>query len=245
MNFPLTPLDGYVGWGVERANGYLYPDYRNEDREFSSIVLRYLRPETVMLDAGCGSGRYFRYSWKSAVRQVIGCDLSKELTLNPNLHAGVTATLNALPFRDAVFDLAIARYVFEHLGEPQHSLAEFARILKPGGKLIVLTPSRYHYVAIVSRFTPQRLHGQMASALWGETTDAFPAFYKINSRRALTEYADQAKLRLLEFYAREYRPAYLKFSLPTFLLGAAYEGMVNRFEALSFLRSTIIAVFSR
>lgn len=43
-----------------------------------------------------------------------------------------------LPFPDAVFDYAIARFVFQHLRAPLSALAEIRRVLKPGGKVCLI-----------------------------------------------------------------------------------------------------------
>jgi SAM-dependent methyltransferase len=46
----------------------------------------------------------------------------------------------SLPFRDGIFDTAIAFEVLEHLPDPQRFFAEVARVLAPGGCLLLTTP---------------------------------------------------------------------------------------------------------
>jgi SAM-dependent methyltransferase len=240
-----APLGGMTGWGVESVSGHYYPCYQNEDEAFSAILEPMLTSDAMVLDAGCGSGQYFRHRWKSRVRQFIGCDLGSDVRENSNLSAGVVGTLEALPFRNGTFDVVIARYVLEHLPDPGRVFAELARVLKPGGKFVALTPSKHHYVSLISRLIPDALHSAVTSALWGSKTHSFPTFYRANSKRALQTYGERAHLQLIEYRAREYRPAYLKFFLPFFLLGVVYERVVNRFEVLSPFRVNIIAVFER
>ena len=48
-----------------------------------------------------------------------------------------------LPFAEATFDAAILMHVFAHLAQPQESLREVARVLRPGGRLGILTPNRH------------------------------------------------------------------------------------------------------
>jgi ubiquinone/menaquinone biosynthesis C-methylase UbiE len=133
----------------------------------------------------------------------------------------------------------------EHLDDPGIVFSELARILKPSGKLIVLTPSKYHYVALLSRLTPHWVH-EMVSIIRGNSTqDAFPTKYLANSKAELIHYAEEAGLTLKEFIAREVCPNYLLWSLPSFLLSVAYERVVNHFDIMSPFRVSIIAVFER
>jgi ubiquinone/menaquinone biosynthesis C-methylase UbiE len=64
-----------------------------------------------------------------------------------------------IPEPDASFDAILCSEVFEHLPDPLAALNEFARLLRPGGKLILTAPfaslvhfSPYHYVSGFSRY---------------------------------------------------------------------------------------------
>jgi len=64
-----------------------------------------------------------------------------------------------IPEPDASFDAILCSEVFEHLPDPLKALAEFGRLLKPGGKLIVTAPfaslvhfAPYHYATGFSRY---------------------------------------------------------------------------------------------
>ena len=46
-----------------------------------------------------------------------------------------------LPYADASFDVIVCLETLEHLPSPRHALGEFARILRPGGRLVVSTPN--------------------------------------------------------------------------------------------------------
>ncbi|MHC1699935.1 MAG: methyltransferase domain-containing protein [Humidesulfovibrio sp.] len=55
----------------------------------------------------------------------------------------VEADLNlALPFADASFDVILCREVIEHVESVPHTLREFARLLAPGGRLVLTFPNR-------------------------------------------------------------------------------------------------------
>jgi len=64
-----------------------------------------------------------------------------------------------IPESDASFDVILCSEVFEHLPDVLKALDEFARLLKPGGKLIVTAPfasfvhfAPYHYATGFSRY---------------------------------------------------------------------------------------------
>ena len=50
------------------------------------------------------------------------------------------ADLTQIPFRDGAFDAAVNIVTLEHVREPRRVLAELARVLRPGGKLLLVAP---------------------------------------------------------------------------------------------------------
>jgi SAM-dependent methyltransferase len=49
-----------------------------------------------------------------------------------------------LPFGDGEFDAAVAAWMLYHVPDLERGLAELARVLRPGGRLVAVTPSRFH-----------------------------------------------------------------------------------------------------
>ena len=58
-----------------------------------------------------------------------------------SIRTGVGATLDHLPLRSASLDLITLNNVAEHLQHPREVLSEFARVLAPGGRVIIHTPN--------------------------------------------------------------------------------------------------------
>jgi SAM-dependent methyltransferase len=114
-----------------------------------------------ILDAGCGNGRYSRFLLRQADAdaRIAGFDYSRQMLqrarrrLHSDRAALVAADLTRLPYADAAFDAAICGWVLEHLPDPRLGLGELARVLRPGGKLLLLT-------------TEDTLAGAMCSRLW-------------------------------------------------------------------------------
>lgn len=195
----------------------------------------------TVLDAGCGSGRVFRYRLPRPPRLVVGLDRTAELLGNPNIDQAVRGDLGRLPFRDGAFDLVISSHVCEHLTEPEVVFAELARALRPGGRLLILTPSRWHYVTLAARLLPHGFHLRFNRSRGVDERDVFPTVYAANTAgrlRALLEGAGLIVERIEQF---ETEPEYLAFHPLAYALGVAYERLVNRFEGLAGLRVNLLA----
>jgi SAM-dependent methyltransferase len=114
---------------------------------------RYLGPGRV-LDIGCGVGHSYTLL---APRQTVGVDVDASV-LEGQRRETVAADMRRLPFAAASFEGAVAVHSIEHVADPERALAEIARILKPGGSAVLVTPNRltfarpdeiidpYHYV---------------------------------------------------------------------------------------------------
>lgn len=97
------------------------------------------------LNAGCGEGLYcpFIDSFPE-VTDVVNVDLSgtpERLAHLPRpRHQAVDASLTSLPFDSGSFDSAVCTEVLEHIPDDAAAVAELARCLRPGGRLLVSVP---------------------------------------------------------------------------------------------------------
>jgi ubiquinone/menaquinone biosynthesis C-methylase UbiE len=63
----------------------------------------------------------------------------------------VAADITRLPYLDASFDAIICGWVLEHLPDPRPGLRELARVLKPGGKVLLMTTEDTFLGSVCSR----------------------------------------------------------------------------------------------
>jgi SAM-dependent methyltransferase len=73
----------------------------------------------------------------------------------------------ALPFTNAVFDAAVCTEVLEHVEDARFLLSELARVVRPGGRLLVSVPFVFHYhedPRDVRRYTPAGLRAALQEA---------------------------------------------------------------------------------
>ena len=112
-------------------------------------------------DLGCGSGVILsevlktKSSWfgygldisPAAVSYALRLAAQKGVAARADLRTGDIANL---PYESASLDLIIASEVIEHLPEPEQVIKEIARVLRPGGKLILTMPVESHTPAHIS-----------------------------------------------------------------------------------------------
>src|ERR1700687_4008470 len=113
---------------------------------FEEHLEQIIHPGDRVLDAGCGSGKYFRATFARANRcRLIGVDFQEQVRSNSRIEFRVCADLKRLPFPDGFFDVVNCRLVIEHMEMPETALKEFHRVLKPAGRLAIFTPNLLHY----------------------------------------------------------------------------------------------------
>jgi SAM-dependent methyltransferase len=114
-----------------------------------------------ILDAACGNGRYARFLLRHADPDALitSFDLSPKMLLRARARlrservSHAVADLTRLPYPDGFFDAITCGWVIEHLPDPRPGLRELARVLRPGGKLLLMA-------------TEDTLTGAMCSRLW-------------------------------------------------------------------------------
>ncbi len=93
-----------------------------------------------VLDAGAGECQYARHFQK---QRYVGADLAVGDELWDYTRLDAIADLAHLPFPSACFDACINVVTLEHVREPACVVAELARVLKPGGSLLVVAPQEW------------------------------------------------------------------------------------------------------
>jgi 2-polyprenyl-3-methyl-5-hydroxy-6-metoxy-1,4-benzoquinol methylase len=118
-----------------------------------------------VLDAGCGEG-YLARELAARGAEVVGADSCRGLVTaaatarrpgtaaasRPGAATAFTcASVDALPLRDETFDLVVCNHLFSHLHDPAPAIGEFARVLRRGGRLVILTLHPCFYTASSER----------------------------------------------------------------------------------------------
>ena len=129
---------------------YLKPGWFDESRYItqSHTFRKVITTNEFMgkcLNAGCGEGIYseFLESFKE-ITEIANLDL--ELPSIPQRrtdprHKAYQGSLTSIPFEDATFDACLCTEVVEHIQEDNLAISELARVIKPGGLLLISVPT--------------------------------------------------------------------------------------------------------
>jgi SAM-dependent methyltransferase len=103
-----------------------------------------------ILEVGCGWGELAEWVGRETGAEVVAIDLSPrmvELARECGVDVRV-GDVQALPFADGEFDVAIAAWMLYHVPDLDRGIAELARVLRPGGRLVAATNSRVHLLEL-------------------------------------------------------------------------------------------------
>ena len=225
----------------------LYPDFQDnwDCKLFRDIIIRHINSSSRVLDLGAGAGIIKQLNFRGLTSQICGVDIDDRVLKNPYLDEAKMCDTESIPYGDNSFDVVICNSVLEHLSAPEKTFKEVYRILKKGGFFIVKTPNKYHYVTILARLTPHWFHSFYNRLLGRAEEDTFPTFYRVNSQKKIVCYGEDAGFKVESIELVEGRPEYLRIIWPTYLLGAAYEKVVNSTELLRFFRIVLIACWRK
>jgi SAM-dependent methyltransferase len=122
-------------------------------------ALGHLLPPLDVADIGCGDG-YLTVEMARWAKNVYGIDRSDEVlerarALAAKRHLGNVqwrkGDLANLPLRDEAVDLALMSQALHHAQDPEEAVAEAVRVLKPGGKLLILDLRKHDQKWVTSR----------------------------------------------------------------------------------------------
>jgi SAM-dependent methyltransferase len=120
-------------------------------KERAFEVVRDRQPGRV-LEIGCGFGEFAARLQDELGVEVVAVDLSPrmvELTRERGVWATV-ADVQELPFADGEFDCVVANWMLYHVPDLDRGLAEIARVLTPGGRLVADTNGHQHLTELWS-----------------------------------------------------------------------------------------------
>jgi ArsR family transcriptional regulator len=123
-------------------------------------ALGHLIPPLEVVDIGCGEG-YLTVEAARWAKTVFGVDRSDEVLERAKALAGRRRVANVqwrkgdlshLPLRDSSMDVALMSQALHHAKDPEEALAEAVRVLRPGGRLVILDLRSHDQKWVRTRF---------------------------------------------------------------------------------------------
>ena len=160
---------------------------RDQAWRHAAVRMSAVRPADLVLDVACGTGDLARAYARAGARRVIGLDFTHQMLQvaaakalrgpdrrqPPILYADGDAL--RLPIPDRAVDIVSIAFGIRNVADPRRAIAEFHRVLRPGGRLLILEFSlprqpllRWAYNAYFRRVMPTT-----ATLLSGDRTGAY------------------------------------------------------------------------
>lgn len=139
-------------------------EYEHQDIQLGALGAL-IDPGLRVIDIGTGTGALLPLL-AAAAEEVVAVDNSaamlaraRELCRREELDSVrfERADIQALPCADASFDAAYCSMVLHHVAEPSRALAEMARVVRPGGKVVVIAFTEHDLVWLREELAHQRL----------------------------------------------------------------------------------------
>ncbi len=220
------------------------PSWQDSLAVYRDVIDNYTDEDTRILDIGCGHGDFLRDVY-ARTPHTYGVDPDADaLKLNTIIKHTAVGTAESLPFADNFFDLAVSAFVLEHLDHPIPGFREIYRVLKPGGKVIFLTPNTYNYNVWIIRAIPNRFHDFLTRRLYHrQEHDTYPVRYRANSARRIDRTLLPLGYRKVQMIFNG-DPSYISLNQPLFRFACLLEAVLDR-PALQCARVHLIGIYQK
>lgn len=198
-----TEVSVHFRWEAHQFHRLLARCHRDEVVPY---ILRHLKKQGPILEAGCGLGRFIVFMEGQGFRDVRGIDISPDAVAIVNR---IAPTLNVtcgdvsnLPFDDSSIRGIVSLGVVEHFEQgPRAALKEFHRVMMPGATAIITVP----YLNLVRRFKHAVRVYQIGERMKGDRA-AVPAVRLMDDEvdRSIT-HSDQGSLHMQRRGLPEFR----------------------------------------
>lgn len=222
-------------WYAER----IAPRWVNPEDAYARLVSTAVHEGDVVLEIGIGHSTFFQEVYARA-SEVIGLDPEKaELEKNPIVHRALVGRVEHIPLPPNAVDVIVMTWVVEHLTDPEAAFRECARVLRPGGSLLFITPNAIAPHVWIARLVPQRFHESIARRAYGRGEhETYPTVYRANRIGSIERLLRSAPLDPV-VTTRLHDPTYLGFTKPL-LWVSHFLSLILRVPGFSTFQSTIV-----
>jgi ubiquinone/menaquinone biosynthesis C-methylase UbiE len=198
-----TTTKAYKGMGMEGPIAKWYAKITRRDlAEFQALAKRLaegLPQGSRVLELAPGPGYFAIEMAKTVKYNVTGLDISKtfvEIARQNGTSAGVTVDFrqgnaSSMPFGNESFDLIVCRAAFKNFSEPVKALAEMRRVLRSGGRALIIDLRRDTPQERIDEYVEHMGLGA-ASAIMTKLTFRFMLLKRAYTRKEFEEFISQS-----------------------------------------------------
>ena len=186
-------------------NNRLHSFGRDQVWRRRAVALCRLKPTDRVLDAACGTGDLAEAFATAGAASVTGVDFTEAMLAIATRRADglrrqgrpvptyLGADVTALPFAEQTFDIVSIAFGIRNVMEPGRALSEFRRVLRPGGRLVILEFShpRHPLLRLLNRIYCDTIMPLTATLIAGDRSGAYRYLPRsvatFSDRRRLTD----------------------------------------------------------
>ena len=227
----MSTFESLVRWNMHICDR-LTPavEYRTHPYpQFDQYVADFLNSHDGVTLVDIGAGRHCDYSNRLVrrPRRVVGIDISgDELALNPFLDERIEADACApIPHLSGQADILVSKATQEHLRDNAAFLHNAAKILGPGGTLVLVFTNRYAPFAFINRLLPEKVSAFLLDKLaptWRGQV-GFKTFYDRTNYSAFRQLLVQAGYTDIHIQTGYFSSAYFRFFVPLYLISIGFD----------------------
>jgi len=188
-------MEGWIAKWYTSTTGKNMSEFRNLAQQIASE----LPPDSKILEVAPGPGFLAIELAKAGNFEVTGLDISKtfvEIARDNAARAGVQVDFqrgnaSALPFEHGTFDRVICRAAFKNFAEPVEALREMRRVLKPGGKALVIDLRKDVPMSTIEEHVEQ-MHLSTPSSLFTKLTFRLMLLKRAYTNTQFQEFVQQS-----------------------------------------------------
>jgi SAM-dependent methyltransferase len=189
----------------------------DQAEQFVFDAVAEVQPKSV-LDVGCGAGEMAERISRELGVEVCALDSSERMVALTR-ERGVDAILGdvqALPFEDERFDCVVSGWVFYHVANRERAIAECARVLRPGGRLVAATLADENFSDLWALLGVENDDRELTFSTLNGAEQLAAHFSKVETREAKGVVVFPSPESMRQFVAADMTRAHLAAKVPEF-----------------------------